>query len=136
MSDMPQKTTREVLCFLEDEDVVDNNERITGVVDVPHVTAQECQAVRVSPHPVVGKFLRSVVGVTFDKGQHLLTERLALNVNVFGVPEILNDPSLTGKDAKALGFVFALPVMRCLYNCRMILGAPRNDAAHEYRWTI
>jgi hypothetical protein len=97
---MPKEHAREVYRLAEDEDLVNDLKRIIDIVNVPHLKPCEVDSIRMRSRPISSEPIRHVVGAPRDEGQHLIAELPALDMKIFGIPEVFDGPSLGREDAK------------------------------------
>jgi hypothetical protein len=118
-----------------DEDLVDNSKRVLGVVEVVHLTLDDDQALLVKPRPFHSVHPRSVVVVSSDKAESLLTESERLDMYVFSVPEVMDCPSTVVEDTEVLHRKSSQPIAR---KCNDALNnvATNNNRAERQTWNF
>jgi hypothetical protein len=94
MSDVPKEYTREVGRLAKDEDLVNDVKRIVDIVNVSHFKPGELDSIRMRSRPIFSEPICRVVGAVRDEGQHLFAELLAFYMEILGIPEVFDGPSL------------------------------------------
>jgi hypothetical protein len=94
MSDVPKEHARKVERLAKHEDLVNDVKRIIDVVDVAHPKPGEVDSFGMRSCPIFSELIRHVVSASGDEGQHLLAEFPAFDVEILGIPEVFDDPSL------------------------------------------